>query len=99
MNIRDLFTANDDAQRKRVDGPSIREVATLENQELFGTQEEWEAPFRGYLPGEDNSKHPGYQKNPYLYVPGSELEYLLKNKKNLSTESRKRIVEALKLQR
>lgn len=96
MKIRDLFASDDEEQRKRVDGPSLREVAATQEVPYSGYQEEYEVLFRTGLPGDDMTGHPTLPEfNPYLFVPPSELEYLLKNKKDLSAESRTRIAEAL----
>lgn len=95
MKIRDLFAADSEEQRTRVNGPSLREVAASQEEPSSGYQEEYEVRFRTGLPGDDMTGHPTLPSfNPYLFVPGSELEYLLK-KQNLSAESRTRIAEAL----
>lgn len=106
MDLRDLLASDDDEQRARVDGPSIREVAARQEENLFHGQDaerhpwlpdEFDPGFWAHLPG-DERDHPDKSAiNPYLFVPGSELEFLLKNKRDLSPESRKRIAEALNI--
>ena len=98
MKIRDLFASDDEEQKKRVDGPTLREVAAAQEEPYSGYQEEYEIHFRTGLPGDDMTGHPTLPSfNPYLFVPPSELVYLLKNKKDLSAESRTRIAEALSM--
>ena len=101
MKIRDLFASKDEEQRERVDGPTLREVAASRGEQPYsGYQEEYEVLFRTGLPGDDMTGHPCLpEHNPYLFVPPSELEYLLKNKKDISAESRTRISEALAMLR
>ena len=105
MRIRDLFVADDEEQRARVDGPSILEVVRRQEEDIWHGEDtnpntnlpdEFDPGFFCHLPGDGD--HPGKAAfNPYLFVPPSELEYLLKYKKDLSAESRKRIVDALAL--
>lgn len=98
MNLRDLFTADDEEQRRRVDGPTLQEVAASCEQPYSGYQDAVELEFRTGLPGDDMTGHPTLPAfNPYLFVPGSELEFLLKRKKDLSAESRQRIAAALRM--
>jgi hypothetical protein len=97
MNIRDLFAFDDEEQRQRVDGPSIREIAVTESEPYPGQVSELEAFFVTGLPGDDTSQHPDLPAfNPYLFVPPSELAFLLKHNKDLSDESRERIASALR---
>lgn len=106
MDLRDLFAADDEEQRARVDGPSIRAVAARQEEALFHGQDpvpnpslpdEFHPGFWAHLPGDDSAGHPDLPPfNPYLFVPPSELEFLLKRKKDLSAESRTRIAEALR---
>lgn len=99
MNIRDLFTFDSEEQKRRIDGISMREVVATECEPISGYQEEIEFHFRTVLPGDDLTGHPVAPAfNPYLFVPTSELEYLLKYKKDLSAESYARIKEAYDLQ-
>jgi hypothetical protein len=97
MKLRDMFSYDDEEQRRRVDGPSIREVAASETEPVSGQVSELETFFVSGMPGDDTSRHPDLPPfNPYLFVPPSELEYLLKYKKDLSAESRARIASALR---
>lgn len=107
MNLRDLFASDDPEQRERVDGPSLHEVSTRQVETLFHGEDpdpnpnlpgEFDPGFWAHLPGDERS-HPGLPSfNPYLFVPGSELAFLLKHNKGLSAESRARISEALAMQ-
>lgn len=101
MNIRDLFAADSEEQKLRVDGPTLREVAASEGEVPYsGYQNELEFSFRTGLPGDDMSDRPDLPAlNPYIFVPNSELVFLLKNKRDLSAESRARIAEAIAHQR
>lgn len=105
MKIRDMFASDDEAQRERVNGPSLREVAARQEEALFHGEDaephptlpdEFHPGFWAHLPGDDKD-HPCLPPlNPYLFVPPSELVFLLK-KKDLSAESRQRIAEALSM--
>ena len=93
-----MFSYDDEEQRRRVDGPSIREVAATDAEPVPGQVSELETFFISGVPGDDTSRHPDLPPfNPYLFVPPSELEYLLKHKEDLSADSRERIIRALGL--
>jgi hypothetical protein len=98
MDLRDLFASDDEEQKRRVDGPSIREFAASASPEVVpGQVSDREVYFTTRLPGDDVSNHPDLPPfNPYLFVPLSELVFLLKKKRDLSAESRTRIAEAIR---